>query len=100
MLVFAVPGRLVRDPATRRVVDDAGILIDPHDPHWTRLLADGDVAETRFDAAPVADVSLSLPRDRLVEVATLEGAPFETDANKPAILAAILARRDANKPEA
>lgn len=45
MRITAVPGRLVRDPATRRVVDAEGITIDPADPHWSRLLADGDVAE-------------------------------------------------------
>jgi hypothetical protein len=44
MQVFAVPGRLVRDPATRRVVDNDGIAVDPNDPHWVRLLEDGDVA--------------------------------------------------------
>lgn len=43
MQIFAVPGRLVRDPATRRVVDDAGPTIDPNDLYWARLLADGDV---------------------------------------------------------
>ncbi len=45
MNIVSVPGRLVRDPATRRVVDDAGLTIDPNDPTWSRLLADGDVAE-------------------------------------------------------
>lgn len=45
MRIIAVPGRLVRDPVTRRVVDAEGITIDPVDPHWSRLLADGDVAE-------------------------------------------------------
>lgn len=45
MRIIAVPDRLVRDPSTRRVVDAEGIIIDPADPHWSRLLADGDVAE-------------------------------------------------------
>lgn len=46
MIIVSVPGRLVRDPATRRVVDDAGLTIDPNDPSWSRLINDGDVAET------------------------------------------------------
>lgn len=45
MIIVSVPGRLVRDPATRRVVDDAGLTIDPTDPTWARLINDGDVAE-------------------------------------------------------
>lgn len=45
MIIVSVPERLVRDPATRRVVDDAGLSIDPTDVYWARLLADGDVAE-------------------------------------------------------
>lgn len=45
MNVISVPGRLVRDPATRRVVDDTGLAIDPTDPTWSRLLGDGDVVE-------------------------------------------------------
>lgn len=45
MQIVSVPGRLVRDPATRRVVDDTGVDIDPIHPHWSRLLADGDVVE-------------------------------------------------------
>lgn len=45
MIIVSVPDRLVRDPATRRVVDDAGITIDPTDVYWSRLLADGDVKE-------------------------------------------------------
>ncbi|WP_082467117.1 DUF2635 domain-containing protein [Sphingomonas sp. Leaf25] len=49
MRIVSVPDRLVRDPATRRVVDDAGITIDPTDLYWARLLADGDVV-----AAPVS----------------------------------------------
>jgi len=50
MRVFSVPGRLVRDPATRRVVDADGIDVNPLDTHWVRLLADGDVT----DEAPAA----------------------------------------------
>ena len=52
MHIVAVPGRLVRDPETRRVVGDDPILINPADPHWVRLLADGDVARApQVDAA-------------------------------------------------
>lgn len=47
MHIIAVPGRLVRDPETRRVVGDDPLLINPADPHWVRLLADGDVAPAR-----------------------------------------------------
>lgn len=48
MQIVSVPGRLVRDPETLRVVDDEPLTIDPTLPHWHRLLADGDVrpAET------------------------------------------------------
>ena len=45
MRIVSVPDRLVRDPATRRVVDDAGITVDPTDLYWARLIADGDVEE-------------------------------------------------------
>ncbi len=50
MIIESVPGRLVRDPATRRVVD-AAITIDPTDVYWARLIADGDVR-----AAPATKV--------------------------------------------
>jgi len=53
MRVFSVPGRLVRDPATQRVVDADGIDVNPFDPHWVRLLADGDVT----DEAPAPEPS-------------------------------------------
>lgn len=45
MIIVSAPGRLVRDPATRRVVDAAGITIDPTDVYWSRLIADADVVE-------------------------------------------------------
>lgn len=51
MRVVSVPDRLVRDPATLRVVDADGIDIDPTDPTWARFLADGDVAEAPAPAA-------------------------------------------------
>jgi len=59
MRVVAVPGRLVRDPNTRRVVDDVGIEIDPDDVTWARLIADGDVRdsdapEPELEPAPAA----------------------------------------------
>ena len=44
MRVVSVPGRRIVDPVTRRVVDERGIVVNPHDPHWTRLIDDGDVA--------------------------------------------------------
>ena len=47
MDIVSVPGRLVRDPATRRVVDQAGLSINPDDPYWSRLLVDGDVVAKR-----------------------------------------------------
>jgi len=50
MRIVSVPDRLVRDPATRRVVDEVGISIDPTDLYWSRLLADGDVAEPRVSS--------------------------------------------------
>jgi len=53
MRVYSVPGRLVRDPATRRVVDTDGVDVNPHDTHWVRLLNDGDVT----DVAPAGEPS-------------------------------------------
>lgn len=52
MLIVAVPGRLVRDPDTRRVVDENPIEIDETNPAWARLLADGDVAAAPAPKAP------------------------------------------------
>lgn len=58
MIIVSVPERLVRDPATRRVVDDAGLTIDPTDVYWARLLADGDVKEaTPAKAAKIQEQS-------------------------------------------
>lgn len=45
MRIVSVPGRLVRDPATRRPVDADGLVVDPTDLYWARLLADGDVED-------------------------------------------------------
>ncbi|WP_174296535.1 DUF2635 domain-containing protein [Sphingomonas bacterium] len=45
MDIVAVPGRLVRDPATRRVVGEEPVTINPAEPYWARLIADRDVAE-------------------------------------------------------
>lgn len=42
--IEAVTGRLVRDPATRRVITDQPVRVDADHPHWARLLRDGDVA--------------------------------------------------------
>jgi hypothetical protein len=55
MRIVSVPGRLVRDPATRRPVDETGIDVDPTDLHWARLIADGDVAPAPDDAEPEPD---------------------------------------------
>lgn len=43
MKVIPAPGAIVRDPVTKRVLDDHGLVIDPDDPHWARLLKDKDV---------------------------------------------------------
>ena len=52
MQLYPVPWRLVRDPATRRVVDAEGVTVNPHDPHWVRLLNDGDVTDVPPAAEP------------------------------------------------
>ncbi len=52
MQIMSVEGRLVRDHATRRVVDSDGLDVDPTHPYWARLLADGDVAPAPDPAAP------------------------------------------------
>lgn len=51
MRIVSVPGRLVRDPVTRRAVTEAGIDVNSQDLYWARLLADGDV-EHAPDTAP------------------------------------------------
>ena len=56
MRIVSVLGRLVRDPATRRPVDETGIDVEPTDLHWARLLADGDVAIVTDDAAPAPKI--------------------------------------------
>jgi len=62
MRVVAVPGRLVRDPVTRRVIDDAGIDVDPDDVTWARLIADGDVRDPdAADLEPEADPAFAAP---------------------------------------
>lgn len=48
MIVNPAEGALVRDPLTKRAIED-GTDVDPYDPYWARALADGDVA-----AAPAA----------------------------------------------
>lgn len=47
MLIVSVPGRLVRDPATSRPIDDTPTPIDATDPYWSRLIADRDVLEAK-----------------------------------------------------
>lgn len=69
MRVVSVPGRLVRDPATHRIVDEIGIDIDPTNPTWARYLADGDVAEAKAGGKakgkdqPAGDPPADLPSD-------------------------------------
>lgn len=63
MRVISVPGRLVRHPVTLRIIDEAGVLADPHNLIWINLIADGDVAvaedepteDTPALAAPVTE---------------------------------------------
>ncbi|MFC0683093.1 MULTISPECIES: hypothetical protein [Novosphingobium] len=55
MRVVSVPGRRIVDPVTRRVVDERGIVVNPHDPHWTRLIDDGDVAIGADEPVSTAD---------------------------------------------
>ncbi|HZU64974.1 MAG TPA: hypothetical protein VFF98_14910 [Novosphingobium sp.] len=58
MRVVSVPGRLVRHPVTRRVIDERGVLVDPHDVTFARLVADGDLAVAEDDEVPeVADAA-------------------------------------------
>ncbi|NIJ07238.1 hypothetical protein FHS31_000834 [Sphingomonas vulcanisoli] len=45
MRIVAVPGCLIRDPETRRIVGEEALTVDPTNLYWARLLADGDVAE-------------------------------------------------------
>ncbi len=52
--IVAVPDRLVRDPATRRPVDEVGIDVDPLDLTWSRMIADGDVAVVADEPEPKA----------------------------------------------
>ncbi|MDQ2763015.1 MAG: DUF2635 domain-containing protein [Pseudomonadota bacterium] len=56
MLIISVAGRRVRDPATGRPIDDTPTPIDPTDPYWARLLADGDVqkAPEAKEASPTS----------------------------------------------
>lgn len=66
MDIVSVPGRLVRDPVTRRVVGDTPVSVDPAAAPWARLLADGDVVETSaaiadHPATPVAPASKDEP---------------------------------------
>ena len=56
MRIVSVPGRLVRDPVTRRPVDTDGLSIDPTDLYWARLLADGDVVKAPDLARTVTPV--------------------------------------------
>lgn len=56
MRIVAVPDRQVRDPVTRRIVDETGITVEPTDLYWARALTDGDVAEAEdLPEAPPAE---------------------------------------------
>lgn len=44
MRVVSVPGRTVRHPVTRRVIDERGVLYDPHDVTIAQLINHGDLA--------------------------------------------------------
>lgn len=46
MMVYPVPGRLVRDPVTRHVLTDEGLDVSEHDFFWARRLRDEDVTKT------------------------------------------------------
>lgn len=50
MIVKPASGALVRDPLTRLAVE-AGATVDPNDPYWARLIADGDLVEVPEHAA-------------------------------------------------
>ena len=55
--LFAVPGRVVRDPRTRAVVGPEGITVDlsPGErlrPYWMRLLAAADLTQQPPIPAP------------------------------------------------
>ncbi len=58
MRIVAVPGRLVRDPVTRRPLDADGLTVDPNDFYWARLIADGDaqvVDDVESEPEPAAE---------------------------------------------
>ncbi len=59
MFIMPVPGRLVRDPETRRAVGEEGLTIDPTNLYWARVVADGDVVEAPEPKAPTAPVEES-----------------------------------------
>ena len=69
MLIISVPDRLVRDPATARPIDGTPTLIDPTNPYWARLLADGDVQE-KPDAPVQAEPETAVQADPAPSVAT------------------------------
>lgn len=77
MRVYSVPGRLVRDPATRRVVDADGVDVNPLDPHWVRLLADGDVT----DEAPATPMPKLAAEGDVTEEAPAPATPKKKAAS-------------------
>lgn len=76
MDIVSVPGRLVRDPVTRRVVDATPITINPSEPYWARLLADGDVVEAPAEQPAPVPAEEAPPADEHPAAATeVEPAP-------------------------
>lgn len=65
MRVVSVPGRRIVDPITRRVVDEVGIEVNQHDPFWTRLINDGDVAvqDVQLTAASPSETDATTAKD-------------------------------------
>jgi hypothetical protein len=55
MKIYAQEGLIVRDPATMTVIPADGLTVSETDPHWSRLLRDGDVTETAPKATAKKD---------------------------------------------
>lgn len=79
MLIVSVPGRLVRDPATRRKVDETPIDVDATDPYWVVMLRDGDVAEATPAAIAAAKAAAAAAADPAPEP-TPTGSASKKDA--------------------
>jgi hypothetical protein len=68
MKVYAVPGRLIRDPRTMLRVTDAGLEVPDFDPWWNGRLADGDISKS----PPASQVAASKLAQDEAAVATAE----------------------------